>query len=96
MHKIALFSALLYLGYALLFQSGVADALLMFLLSGGIPGTAVVIPPNLMMVGLAAIAWLVLFRMTALGAVNLVTMRQLVSRATHRQSRMPKRRYGRI
>ncbi len=77
-------------------DSGVSDALLAFLLSGAVPGTAITLSPTVMMIGCAAIAWLVLFHLTALGAIKMVAMRRLVSHHNRRQARMPKRRYSRI
>jgi hypothetical protein len=77
-------------------ESGMADALIVFFLSGAVPGTNIIVSPTAMMVGFAAIAWLVLMRMTALGTLNIITMNRLVKRHTEKQRRMPKRRYGRI
>lgn len=79
-----------------LVESGIIDSLLSFLLSGAVPGTAFTVSPNLMMVGFAAIAWLVLIRMTALGTLNIVTIRRLVTRHHKRKERMPKKRFGLI
>lgn len=77
-------------------ESGVLDALLTFLLSGAVPGTSLTISPNLMMVGFGAIAWLVLVRMTALGTLNIVTIRRLITERHERKARMPKKRFGLI
>lgn len=77
-------------------QSGIVDALIVFLLSGAVPGTSIVISPTAMMIGLATITWLVLTRITALGTLNVMAMRRLVKRYTKKQERMPKRRYSRI
>ena len=79
-----------------LVESGIVDALIVFLLSGSVPGTSIVVSPTSMMIGLAAITWLVLTRITALGTLNLMLMRRLVKRHTLKQERMPKRRYSRI
>lgn len=77
-------------------DSGISDVMLAFLLSGAVPGTDFTLSPTVMMIGCIATAWLVLFRFTALSAINLVTMRRLVNRHSKRQARMPKRRYSRI
>ncbi|OGL22181.1 hypothetical protein A2707_02490 [Candidatus Saccharibacteria bacterium RIFCSPHIGHO2_01_FULL_45_15] len=77
-------------------DSGISDALLAFLLSGAVPGTTLTVSPTVMMIGCIAAAWLVLFRLTALSAINVVTMRRLVNHHSKRQARMPKRRYSRI
>lgn len=93
------FISLLFITIVIAFvltQSGIIDALILFLLSGAVPGTSIVVSPTAMMIGLAAITWLVLTQLTALGTVNLMTMRRLVKRHTLKQERMPKRRYSRI
>ena len=77
-------------------DSGVSDALLAFLLSGAVPGTTMTLSPTVMMIGCVAVAWLVLFHLTALGAIKMVAMRRLVNHHNRRQARMPKRRYSRI
>ncbi|MBI3889156.1 hypothetical protein HY312_01070, partial [Candidatus Saccharibacteria bacterium] len=77
-------------------QSGIVDALIVFLLSGAVPGTSIVVSPTAMMIGLATVTWLVLTQITALGTLNLMTMRRLVKRYGKKQDRMPKRRYSRI
>lgn len=96
MHKIVFFIIAMIAGWFILVESGVSEALLTFLLSGSIPGTSLTISPNLMIAGLGATAWLVLFRLTAFGALNIVTVRRLVTRYTKRQQRMPKRRYRKL
>lgn len=80
----------------ILVESGIVDSLIVFLLSGAVPGTSFVVSPTAMMVGLATITWLVLTRITALGALNLMAMQRLVKRYSKKQARMPKRRYSRI
>ena len=97
MFKITLTIAVtVILGTFILVESGIIDSLLSFLLSGAVPGTTLTVSPNLMMVGFAAIAWLVLVRMTALGTLNIVTIRRLVTRHHKRKERMPKKRFGLI
>lgn len=96
MRTTVFFTILLIAAFIAIIDSGVSDALLAFLLSGAVPGTAFTVSPTVMMIGCAAVAWLVLFRLTALSAINLVTMRRLVNRHSKRQAQMPKRRYSRI
>ena len=96
MRRIIFFVAAITAGWFILIESGVSEALLTFLLSGSVPGTSLTISPYLMIAGLAATAWLVLFRLTAFGALNIVTVRRLISRYAKRQQRMPKRRYRKL
>lgn len=96
MRKIVFLTISIALGWFVLIESGMADSLLAFFLSGAVPGTSLTISPNTMLFILASVAWLVLFRATALGALNLMTMRRLVRRYSHRNQRMPKRRYSRV
>lgn len=84
------------LGTYILVESGVVDSLLTFLLSGAVPGTSLTISPNLMMIGFGAAAWLVLIHMTALGTLNIVTIRRHINRHHKRKERMPKKRFGLI
>ena len=95
MPKIVFFAMAIIGGSFLMVESGIFDALLSFWLSGGIPGTDLTISPNLMIAGLIATAWLVLFRMTALGTMNAMLVKRLAARQTRRQ-RMPKKRYTAI
>ena len=96
MRKIVIISFTIIMALAVLIESGVIDALIVFLLSGSLPGTSIVLSPSAMMFGLVAITWLVLTRLTALSTLNLLTMRRLVKRYSKKQERMPKRRYSRI
>lgn len=79
-----------------LFESGVINSLIAFLLAGIVPGTDITITPNSMLLIVAAIAWLVLVHTTVLGMVNVRSLRKLVTKHTERQQRLPKRRFGQI
>lgn len=96
MRRIVIISSILLAAMILLLESGVIDSLVLFLLSGAVPGTSIIISPTAMMAGLVAVTWLVLTRITALGALNLMTMNRLVKHYLKKQQRMPKRRYSRI
>ena len=76
-----------------LFESGVIDSLLVFLLSGSIPGTPITLTPSMMMALLAVSAWLLLARLTAF---NARVVRRHLHRRLKKQKHMPKRRYSRI
>lgn len=96
MRKIFVISMSIMLLAAALIESGVIDALLVFFLTGSLPGTSIALSPTAMMAIMAATAWLVLTRMTALGTINIFTIRRLVKRYARKNERMPKRRYSRI
>lgn len=96
MRKTVIISSIIFLLIAVLTQSGVIDALLVFLLSGSLPGTSIALSPTMMMALLFAVAWLVIAQMTAVGTVNARVVRRFVTRATKKQQALPKRRYSRI
>jgi hypothetical protein len=77
-------------------ESGVATSLMLFLLSGTIPGTSFTISPNVMLFAIGAIAWLVLLRMTALSTLNFIAMKKLIAKHIARRERLPKRRFNEL
>ena len=80
----------------LLVRAGVLDSLVIFILSGAIPGTTLQLPPSAMLLGVVAITWLLVMHMTTHQFRSYVAFRRLVTHYTKRNDRMPKRRYGRI
>lgn len=79
-----------------LFESGVINSMIAFLLAGVVPGTDIIITPNSMLFIIGAIAWLTLLHTTVLGMVNIRSLRKLVATHSERQKRLPKRRFGQI
>jgi len=96
MRRVVIICGVIISAVAVMIESGVVDALVVFLLSGSLPGTSIVLSPSVMMFSLVAASWLILTRITALGAINLVTVRRFLKRHIAKQERMPKRRYSRI
>lgn len=96
MRKVIIISGIIILSLVMFAESGIFDALLVFLLSGMLPGTSIIVSPTMMMAGLIAISWLAIARITALGAINILTVRRILKRINRKQIRMPKRRYSRI
>ncbi len=96
MRKVVIISAIsVFIVFALI-ESGILDALVVFLLSGSLPGMPIVLSPSMMMALLVAAAWVVLSRMTALGSLNLGSIRRIAKLYGSRQHQLPKRRYSRI
>lgn len=93
MKKIIFLSVALGMSWLLIVQSGVAFSLLLFLLSGTIPGTSFTVPANIMLLAIVAITALVMFHATSLS--SLATKQTLKRRAPH-HTRMPKRRFSHI
>lgn len=96
MRKMVIISSCTIVAIAALIQSGVVDALAVFLLSGSLPGTPIALSPTMMMLILIAAAWLTLARLTTLGTLNVLTVRRFIKRHAIKKARMPKRRYSRI
>jgi uncharacterized membrane protein len=96
MKKAVIIASLILFVYIVLSESGVLNALLVFLLVGAVPGTTITISPNFMLLGIGIIAWLVLFNLMAVRIANFATSKRLIGKYITRTERMPKRRYSRI
>lgn len=96
MRKLITTTLIAFVLLVVLFESGIIDALLVFLLSGSIPGTPIALTPSMMMAILTASAWLLLVRVTALSSTHFKAIRRHLKRTVKKQDHMPKRRYGRI
>lgn len=94
--RFIILGAAFFLIAMILIESGIASALMIFLLVGAIPGTSINISANTMLVIVGLVTWLVLLRGAAIGALDLLTMKRLVRKHTARLERRPKRRYSRI
>ncbi len=88
-------AAIFFLG-TILVASGVLDALVIFLLSGSIPGTSFQVSPGIMLVGFFSIGWVLMARFVSHHVKHFYEVHILTKRYLTRQGSMPKRRYGRI
>ena len=96
MNKKIILIALAIISIVILIQSGVLSALVLFLLVGVIPGTSYSIPPSIMLLLIATITWLVLFRLTAVEMLYRHSDSHSVKKHTERKKRMPRRRFSEI
>lgn len=96
MKKTVIISSLIILVLLVLSESGVLNSLLIFLLVGAIPGTSINLSPNVMLLVIGAISWVILFNLTTVKLADFIKTKRLVTRHIKRHERMPKRRYSRI
>jgi uncharacterized membrane protein len=96
MNKKIIIVVLAIVSVIVLIQSGILSALVLFLLVGVIPGTSYSIPPTIMLLLIAAVTWLVLFRLTAVEALYKYSDSHSVKKHTERKKRMPRRRFSEI
>ena len=96
MSKAIVISAALFFFGMILVTSGVVDALIIFLLSGALPGTSFQIPPGVMLVGFFSIGWILAARFISHHVAHFYEVHLLTKRYAARQASMPKRRYSRI
>ncbi len=97
MKKATLIAGLSLLLLVILVKSGVLDSLMIFLLVGQIPGTSYAIPSSVMLLVITSIIWLLVFRFTAIEALNSLSLRRSAKhKAAARKKRMPKRRFGQV
>ena len=75
---------------------GVLQALLLFFLVGAIPGTTLTVPSSVMLFFILIAAWLVIFRFTALKALEKRALMRLAKAYAERKSHLPKRRFGQV
>lgn len=75
---------------------GVLQALLLFFLVGAIPGTTFAVPSHIMFFFILVAAWLVIFRFTALKALEKRAIARLAKAYAERKSHLPKRRFGQV
>ena len=80
----------------LLTQSGVANALMAFLLVGALPGTTYSLPASAMLLIIALIVWLLIFRMTAVSLISFLQIDRLAKKRLQQKNQLPKRRFGQI
>lgn len=93
MRKVVIFTLLGLVAVALLIESGMFEALALFLLAGIIPGTDISIPYGVMLLAFIGIAWLVFFRFVV---ADIIAKLRRLRRDTQRKKRLPKRRFSQI
>lgn len=96
MKKAIIISCVAITGLILLEQSGILNSLLLFLLVGAIPGTDYNVPSSIMLLLIASIVWLIIFRFTAIEAFYSVSVKRSAKRIAQHKKRMPKRRFSEI
>lgn len=93
MRKVVVFTLLGLVAFAILAESGMFEALALFLLAGVVPGTNISIPSGVMMLVLIGIAWLVFIRFIV---TDIIAKLRHLRRDTQRKKRLPKRRFSQI
>lgn len=93
MKKRVLVLGIVCITLVVLSRSGVIDAIVIFLLSGAIPGTTWSLPAGLMLAGFGALALLVTFRWTAVALISELDVRRRTAKYLARKERMPKKRF---
>lgn len=96
MNKKIILIAFAIISIVILAQSGIFSALILFLLVGVVPGTSYSVPPSIMLLLIATITWLVLFRLTAVEILYKHSDNHSVKKHTERKKRMPRRRFSEI
>jgi uncharacterized membrane protein len=89
-------AALCLIGIAFFLKAGIANALLLFLLVGAIPGTSHNVPAVVMLFFVVVFIWLILFRFTILDTLQARATKQIAKRHVERKKRMPRKRFGQI
>jgi hypothetical protein len=75
---------------------GVLQALLLFFLVGAIPGTDLTVPSSVMFFSILIAAWVVVFRFTALKALEMRAVARLAKAYNERKNNQPKRRFRQV
>ncbi len=96
MKKSIFIVSLSVIGLVICSKFGILQALLLFLLVGAIPGTTLTVPSSLMLFFILIAAWLVIFRFTALKALETRAIARLAKTYNERKNHLPKRRFGQV
>jgi hypothetical protein len=88
--------ALCLIGIAFFLKAGVANALLLFLLVGAIPGTAYNVPAAGMLFIVLVPVWFVLVRITMLGSFQIWIKNQINRSNTTQKKRLSRKRLEQI
>lgn len=75
---------------------GVLQALLLFFLVGVVPGTNLTVPSSVMFFSILIVAWIIVFRFTALKALEMHAIARLTKAYNARKNNLPKRRFGQV
>jgi len=89
-------AALCLIGIAFFIKAGIANALLLFLLVGAIPGTNYNVPAAAMLLFVIVIIWLVIFRFTILDTFQARTTKRIVEPRSIHKKRMPRKRFEQV
>lgn len=81
---------------AILIQSGMVDALAMFVLGGIVPGTNYAIPSTFMLLIMASATWLVLLSFVPSGVISAPHKKKLVKKSSTTKARLPKQRFKQV
>lgn len=92
MRKVFVIAIASFLVVLALSESGFLNSLMYFVLVGAVPGTAYSIPSGLMLLIIAVLAWVILFRFTAFNII----VRRLTKQHLEVKKRMPRRRYSQV
>lgn len=96
MKKIFITTSIVILITAILAESGVFNALVMFLLMGQIPGTSYSVPASVMLLLLGMIVALIIARFVMTKTRYNLAIRRLVKKHLAHKARMPRRRFSQI
>jgi predicted membrane protein len=96
MKKTAILTIIAVASIFFLVQSGIANALLLFLLVGAIPGTQYSVPSNVMFLSISGLSWLIVLRFTVVEAFLAYVNRRTTKPALDHKKRMPRRRFSEI
>ncbi|HMI09571.1 MAG TPA: hypothetical protein VK497_04240 [Candidatus Saccharimonadales bacterium] len=88
--------ALCLIGIAFFLKAGVANALLLFLLVGAIPGTSYNVPAAGMLFIVLVPVWLVLVRITMLESVQAWIKNQINRGSATQKKRLPRKRFEQV
>lgn len=84
------------LGFILALETGFLNALFMLFLLGIVPGTEIVIPANIMLLIISALACAVLFYPTARNILHIILDRHATQQKISTVSHLPKQRFKKI
>lgn len=96
MKKTLIITTAIILITAFAVESGMLNALIMFVLMGQIPGTSYSVPASVMLVLLGITITLMIVRFITAKTRHTVTIRRLVKKHLAHKARMPRRRFGEI
>jgi hypothetical protein len=89
-------AALCLIGIAFFLKSGIANALLLFLLVGAIPGTSYNVPAVMMLFLVLAFTWFIFFRFTIFDTFQIRTPKHTSKHSAEHKKRMPRKRFEQI